>query len=111
MALTLASIATVWQEMTRMVGQRNKNLPALLIMCKPLVIENNTIIIGFDYPLIHEKFSKTEGALDLVINAFRVLSGTDCLVRTVTTSEYPMPISREEFHTFASELGGVVRDK
>ncbi len=110
-ALTIASVAGIWQEMSNRAGRRMKNLPALLVMCKPLVVEGNTIIIGFDYPLIREKFDKTAGALELVTDTLRELSGTDCIVRTVTTSEYPMPIAREEFQALAAELGGVVRDE
>ncbi len=109
-ALTVAGIAAMWPEMTKRVGRRNKNLPALLAMCKPLALEGNTIILGFDYPLLKDKFDKTAGALDLVVDTFRALGAADCTARTVTTSEYPMPIAREEFQALASELGGVVKN-
>lgn len=109
-ALTVAAVAGMWSEMTQRVGRRMKNVPALLVMCKPLAIEGNTIVMGFDYPLLREKFDKTAGALELVTDTFRALSGTDCTVRTVTTSDYPMPIAREEFHALAAELGGVVKE-
>jgi len=79
-------------------------------MCKPLAIEGRTIILGFDYPLLKDKFDKTQGAADLVVAAFRALSGTDCLIRTVATADYPVPIHRDEFQALAAELGGVVRD-
>ena len=110
-ALTVAAVAGMWPEMTKQVGRRNKNLPALLSMCKPLALEGNTIILGFDYPLLKDKFDKTAGALDLVTATFRALGAADCLIRTVTTSDYPVPIAREEFQALASELGGVVRDE
>ncbi len=109
-ALTVAAVAGMWPEMTQQVGRQNKNLPALLTMCKPLAIEGRTIILGFDYPLLKDKFDKTQGAADLVVAAFRALSGTDCLVRTVATADYPVPIHRDEFQALATELGGVVRD-
>jgi len=108
--LTVAAVAGMWPEMTQQVGRQNKNLPALLTMCKPLAIEGRTIILGFDYPLLKDKFDKTQGAADLVVAAFRALSGTDCLVRTVATADYPVPIHRDEFQALATELGGVVRD-
>jgi hypothetical protein len=101
----------MWPEMTVRVRQRMKNLASLLDMCKPLALEGQTIILGFDYPLLKDKFDKTPGALDLVTNTFRALSGTDCSVRSVTTSDYPMPIRREEFQALAAELGGIVRDE
>ena len=110
-ALTVAAVAGMWPEMTKQVGRRNKNLPALLSMCKPLALEGNTIILGFDYPLLKDKFDKTAGALDLVTTTFRALGAADCLVRTVTTSDYPVPIAREEFQALASELGGVVKNE
>ena len=109
-ALTVAAVAGMWPEMTQQVGRQNKNLPALLTMCKPLAIEGRTIILGFDYPLLKDKFDKTQGAADLVVAAFRALSGTDCLIRTVATADYPVPIHRDEFQALATELGGVVRD-
>jgi hypothetical protein len=101
----------MWPEMTQQVGKQNKNLPALLAMCRPLAIEGNTIILGFDYPLLKDKFDKTPGALDLVTDTFRKLGATNYAVRSVTTSDYPTSIAREEFQALAAELGGVVREE
>jgi DNA polymerase-3 subunit gamma/tau len=109
--LTLPAIAAMWPEMTKQVGRRMKNLPALMTMCKPLALEAGTIVLGFDYPLLKDKFDKTPGALDLVIDTFRALGASDYTVRTVTTSDYPVPIAREEFQALAAELGGVVREE
>ena len=108
--LTVPAVSALWPEMTRRVGQHNKNLPALLTMCKPLAIEGRTVILGFDYPLLKDKFDKTAGAADAVVTALRALSGTECLIRTVTTADYPVPIHKDEFQALATELGGVVRD-
>ncbi len=110
-ALTVAAVAALWPEMTKRVGRRLKNLPALLTMCKPLAIEGRTIVLGFDYPLLKDKFDKTAGALELVTDTFRALGATDSSVRTVTTSDYPVPIARDEFKALAEELGGVVREE
>lgn len=101
----------MWPEMTKRVGRRIKNLPALLTMCKPLALEGRTIVLGFDYPLLKDKFDKTPGALELVTDTFRTLGAADSLVRTVTTSDYPVPIARDEFKALAEELGGIVRDE
>ncbi len=106
----MPAVAGVWPEMMQRVGKQNKNLPPLLTMCKPLAIEGRTIILGFDYPLLKDKFDKTQGAADLVVAAFRALLGSDCLIRTVSTADYPVPIHRDEFRALAAELGGVVRD-
>ena len=110
-SLTVASVAGMWPEMTQRVGRQMKNVPALLAMCKPLAIEGHIIVLGFDYPLIRDKFDKTTGALELVTDTFRALGAADVTVRTVTTSEYPVPIAREEFKALATELGGVVREE
>ena len=110
-ALTVAAVAGMWPEMTHRVGRQMKNLPPLLAICKPLALEGNTIVLGFDYPLLKDKFDKTAGALDLVTDTFRALGAVNCIVRTVTTSEYPVPIAREEFKALADELGGVIREE
>ena len=109
--LTPAAVAGYWYEMTQIVGRQMKNLPPLLAMCKPLAVEGKTIVLGFDYPIFKEKFDKMPGAVDLVVNTFRALSGVDCNVRGVVTSEYAVPIRREEFQALAAELGGVVREE
>jgi hypothetical protein len=36
--------------------------------------------------------------------------GTECGVRCVVTSEYAVPISKEEFQALAEELGGVLQE-
>jgi hypothetical protein len=110
-ALTLQTVVGMWHEMVARVGQSKKNLPALLAMCKPLAVEGNAIILGFDYPIFKEKFDKLQGGPGTVIDAFRALSGTECTVRAVVTSEYAVPIRRDEFHALAEELGGIVREE
>jgi hypothetical protein len=97
--------------MVNRVGQRHKNLPPLLGMCRPLAVEGKRIILGFDYPIFKDKFDKMEGAAQAVTAAYRELTGTDCSIRLVVTSEYTVPIAREEFDALAEELGGVVRDE
>jgi DNA polymerase III subunit gamma/tau len=109
--LTLAAIAGLWPAMTQAVGRKMKNLPALLAMCKPLAVEGVTIILGFDYPLLREKFDKTPGAAATVTDVFRALTGIECGIRTVVTTDYPIPIRREDFQALANELGGVVREE
>jgi hypothetical protein len=110
-ALTLQTVVGMWHEMVSHVGQLKKNLPALLAMCKPLAVEGNVIILGFDYPIFKEKFDKMQGGPATVTDAFRTLSGVDCNVRGVVTSEYAVPIRRDEFHALAEELGGIVREE
>ena len=58
-----------------------------------------------------EKFDKTKDAAADIEDVFSELLGTPCGVRCVVTSEYIVPISREEFQTLADELGGVVSEE
>jgi hypothetical protein len=97
--------------MTQRVGKQMKNLPPLLATCRPLAIEGNTIILGFDYPLLKDKFEKTPGALALVTDTFRALGAAGYTIRSVATADYPVPIAREEFEALAAELGGIVKDE
>jgi ethanolamine transporter EutH len=86
-------------------------LPALLNMGKPLAVEGSTIILGFDYPIFKDKFDQTADAIQVVGDIFSQLVGAKCLVRAVVTSEYTIPIPKEEFDALAQELGGVMREE
>jgi hypothetical protein len=110
-ALTLSDVSKLWRDMVVRVGQRHKNLPPLLGMCRPLAVEGNRIILGFDYPIFKDKFDKMDGAAHAVTEAYRELTGVHCAIRLVVTSEYTVPIAREEFDALAEELGGIVRDE
>jgi DNA polymerase III subunit gamma/tau len=109
-ALTLEQVVAQWRSMVSQVEQRNKNLPPLLAMCKPLATEGQAIIMGFDYPIFKEKFDKMAGAAQVVGEVFSRLLGVNCNVRCVVTSEYTVPIRKEAFHALADELGGMVRE-
>lgn len=109
-SLSLAAVTPHWREMLKRAEQANRNLPALLTMGKPLAIEGNTIILGFDYPIFKDKFAQSPDATQVVGEIFSQLLGGKCHVRPVVTSEYSVPIQKEEFDALAQELGGVVRD-
>ncbi|UCC50676.1 MAG: DNA polymerase III subunit gamma/tau [Anaerolineaceae bacterium] len=109
-AITLDAVKAHWRAMVAQVGHREKNLPALLAMCKPLAVEGTIIILGFDYPIFKEKFDKTEHAAGTIGDIFSELLGTELGVRCVVTSEYTVPISKEEFQALAEELGGVLQE-
>jgi DNA polymerase III subunit gamma/tau len=109
--VTLGAVTARWRDMLSRVEQINRNLPALLTMGKPLATEGNTIIIAFDYPIFKNKFDQTQGAVQTVADIFSQLLGAKCAVRAVITSEYTIPIRKEEFDALAQELGGVVREE
>ena len=105
----VADIMGCWPEMVNLAGQSERNLPPLLNMSKPLGLEGETIILGFDFPIFKDKFDKYPGAPQLVGEIFSHLLHTKCNVRAVVTSDYTVPITKEEFDGLADELGGVVR--
>jgi hypothetical protein len=110
-SITLNGVKAQWRTMAAQVGQIEKNLPALLAMCKPLAVEGNAIVLGFDFPIFKEKFDRTEHASALIEDAFSELLGTKCGVRCVVTSEYAVPIGRAEFQEVAEELGGILEEE
>jgi DNA polymerase-3 subunit gamma/tau len=109
---TLQAVTTRWPEMRERVGKVDKNLQALLASCKPMAVEGTTLILGFDFPLLREKFDKKKA--ETIADIFSSLLETKCTVRTVITSEYEPPKTtksiEEDFVALADELGGVVRD-
>ncbi len=109
--ITLDNIKAYWRTMVSQVGKLDKNLPALLAMSKPLSVEGKVIILGFDYPIFKEKFERTEKASGMLEDTFSQLLGTKCGVRCVVTSEYVLPIDREEFQELARVLGGVLEEE
>ena len=108
--LSLKEVADQWPKVIKAARQFDKNLPASLSSCKPINTEGNTVIVGFSYPLIKERYDRIPGADDLVGQALTQISGTECKVRAVITSDYTPPsgVSRAEFEALAEELGGVV---
>lgn len=108
--IALSDVTGCWPEMVGLAGQAQRNLPALLNMSKPLGLEGNVIILGFDFPIFKDKFDKQPGAPQLVGEVFSHLLNTKCNVRAVVTSDYTIPIHKEEFDALADELGGVVQD-
>jgi len=108
--LSLEPVKIQWRNMVSQVGEENKNLPPLLAMCKPLAVEGDMIILGFDFPIFKEKFDKTEDAASSISHAFSSIFGTKCGVRSVVTSEYVVPIGHDEFRELAEELGGIIRE-
>jgi DNA polymerase-3 subunit gamma/tau len=111
---TLQSVTTRWPEMREQVGQVDRGLPALLASCKPLAVEGSTLILGFDYPILREKFDNKKGAKSTIADVFSSLLGTTCTIRTVITGEYEPPKTtkniNDDFAALADELGGVIRD-
>jgi hypothetical protein len=77
--------------MVTRVGQEDRNLPALLAVSKPLGIEGNTVILGFDYGVLKDKFEDRLTARELVAATLTDLLGTKCIVRCVVAGDYIPP--------------------
>ncbi|MCB9435096.1 MAG: DNA polymerase III subunit gamma/tau [Ardenticatenaceae bacterium] len=108
--IALVQVTQQWREFMSRVGQANRNFPALLNMSKPLAVEGQAVVLGFDYAIFKKKFDDTPGAAHAVADILSELLQTRCTVRCVVTSEYNVPISRQELESLADELGGVVRE-
>lgn len=113
-SLSLDKATTHWRDMVGRIAQQNRNLSALLNSCKPLAVEGNVLVIGFDFPILKEKFETTPNAADLVATTLKQLLSVECKVRAVITNQYVPPatgnVKKEDFYALAQELGGVVRE-
>jgi len=122
--LSLETIKSNWATMVKRVGHQDKNLPALLAMCKPLAIESDTLILGFEFPVLKEKFEEKQEGKILVGETMTDLLGQKCRVRCVVSSKYVAPATprpeskpapsdesnKEAFYALAEELGGQVQE-
>ena len=93
----------------------DRSLPALLASCKPLATEGKIIYVGFDFPILKEKFDRKKQAKEIVSRGLSQLLGTECFVEAVVTSDFTTPeksevIDKKSFSALAEELGGIVRE-
>ncbi len=114
-SFSIARVTNHWPNLRDYVALKDRGLPALLASCKPLAVEGNTLILGFDYSILKDKFDDWPKARAIVGDGLGELLGTRCLVRTVLTNQYiPMiadvEIDKDEFAALAEELGGVSRE-
>ncbi len=122
-ALALEAVEAQWDTMVERVARHDRNLPALLAVCKPLAVEGQAIILGFDYGVLKDKFESRPETRELVADTLGDLLGAKCSVRSVLTAQYtPLPpaepeaasqaggIDLDEFYALADELGGQVRE-
>lgn len=109
--LTLEAVTAKWRELVNQAGEQNRNLVALLSMGKPLAVDGNCLIIGFDFPIFKEKFDNTKNAAQQISDILSQLTHTKSIVRGVISSEYSVVISKKDIEGLAEELGGVVEGK
>ena len=115
LSISLEMVVGQWPNLRDVVSKQDRSLPALLASCKPLATEGKVIYIGFDFPILKDKFDRKKQAKEIVSRGLSQLLGTDCLVEAVVTSDFAAPskpevIDKESFSALAEELGGIVRD-
>jgi DNA polymerase-3 subunit gamma/tau len=115
-AATLDSIKSYWPELRERVAKRDSNLPALLASSKPLATEGAILVLGFDYPILKEKFERKKESKEIVAAELSELLQSPITVRTVVTEQYVSPVTQEsididDFSALAQELGGVVHNQ
>ncbi len=116
LAISIEVVAKQWPKLRELVGRSDKNLPGLLASATPLAMEGNTLTLGFDFPILKERFDGQKDAGVTVAKALGQLLETECRVRTVVANQYEgqsseAQIDDEDFAALADELGGVVQPR
>ncbi len=128
-ALTLDLFRKHWPAMVQRLERRDRNLPPLLAMCKPLAVEGNTLFLGFQFPQLKEKFERRPEVIGYMAEAYQALIGVECRIRCVLNEQYQPGLAglaasagspggaaktvaneREAFLALADELGGTVQE-
>lgn len=112
--ISLDLVVHKWPRLRELVGQSDKNLPRLLASGKPLALEGNKLILGFEFPILKERFDSQKSANAAVTRALQQLLDANCQVETVVTEQYQsapteVQISEDDIIKMADELGGVAR--
>ncbi len=113
-AVSLDVVVQSWPKLREIIGRSDKNLPRLLASGTPLAMEGAKLILGFEFPILKERFDSQKGANATVTKALEQLLDADCQVETVVTGQYrsapaDVQISEEDIIKMADELGGVAR--
>jgi DNA polymerase-3 subunit gamma/tau len=114
--ITIESIQAVWPKLRERLKKRDATLPNLIASAKPLAVEGDVVVIGFDWPVVKEKFERKQEAKGVMGEELGSLLHTQLSLRSVVTSKYTPPAKQEEididdFSALAQELGGVVNEK
>lgn len=117
-----------WADMVEAVAEKDRGLPPLLAMCRPIAVEGNKLILGFDFDVLRAKFEEHAGAAHIVADTFSAMMDQKCHVSCVVTGQYRPPAGsnphpapakkpsadndsvREQFYALAAELGGTVKE-
>jgi hypothetical protein len=112
--ISLDGVIKNWPKLREIVGRTDKGLPGLLASGKPLAMEGTKLMLGFDFPILKDRFDGQKGANAAVGKALGQLLDTECQVETVITDQYrsvssASQIDDDDFAALADELGGIVQ--
>ena len=110
--LTIDQVTQHWHTLVNTMRQQDRNLSALMSACQPLATEGNNLILGFQFPVLKEKFDSNPKAGRLVANILSELIGQTCIVRTMLNEHFQQTssnISEEAFQALANQMGGIVQ--
>ena len=111
MSVTFKQIQAQWGEVGAFVRQRDRNLKAVLDNSRPLYWDGATLVIGWEYGMIRDKFVNHRQGLEILREALMQLWQIRPEIRPILTSEFippPAQITREQIEAVAHELGGTV---
>jgi len=87
-----------WPSIKNVVSGQNRNLGALLNSGKLVGFEDNLLVVGFDFPLLKDKFLSHPNATSIVSGAiYQVLGISNVVIKVaVTQSKHPANTFEEE---------------
>jgi DNA polymerase-3 subunit gamma/tau len=111
----IEQIVRSWQDLRSFVDERDRNLKALLASCKPIAAEGKTLILGFDFPILKDKFDAKPHNSEIISDGLKQLLGASFIVKTVISKQYapqipPVDVNEDEFAALAEELGAKISD-
>jgi DNA polymerase III subunit tau, C-terminal domain len=112
--ISLDVVIKNWPKLRELVARTDSNLPRLLASGRPLAMEGTKLVLGFEFPILKDRFDGQKGANATVSDVLGQILETNCRVETVLTNEYKSAssaakIDDDEFAALADELGGIVQ--
>ncbi len=89
--ITLAEVKANWNRLMKEARILDRSLPASLSNANPINLEGETVVLGFTYPLIKERYDRVESADHKVAQALSNILGKPCKIKAVVTGEYTPP--------------------
>ncbi len=101
-ACTLDEVASRWSALLSEIRSRNLSLEALLRSCRPVAVEENTVLLGFEHAF-HKGRVGEENNRRLVEDTLTRLLGRSVQVRCVLSQENSAPVQASPSSASPSE--------